>query len=107
LNNVFFETNSFALSDKSKTELGRLVQFLHSNPAVSIEIQGHTDNVGQEAYNQELSVKRAGSVRDHLMTAGIAENRLGAVGFGSKRPLLPNSNSANRAKNRRIEISIR
>ncbi|MFN8881531.1 MAG: OmpA family protein [Cyclobacteriaceae bacterium] len=107
LNNVFFETNSYALSEKSKTELSQLAQFLRDNPEIAIEIQGHTDNVGQESYNQELSLKRAGSVKQHLLADGIQENRVFVAGFGSKRPVLPNTSAQSRAKNRRIEIFIR
>ncbi|HAC25296.1 MAG TPA: hypothetical protein DCE81_10300 [Cytophagales bacterium] len=107
LNNVFFETNSYALSEKSKTELSQLAQFLRDNPEIAIEIQGHTDNVGQESYNQELSLKRCQSVQHFLTDNGITSARLSARGFGASKPIAKNDSEKNRQRNRRIEIMIR
>src|SRR5258706_7661143 len=72
LNNIFFEFNKFEINPKSFTELDEVVKFLNLNPNVKVEISGHTDNVGNENYNQELSLKRAHSVVDYLSSKGIA-----------------------------------
>lgn len=106
LNNIFFETDEYQLQPKSETELERVVQFLRENPKVAIEISGHTDNVGNADYNQQLSQKRAMAVYDYLIKAGIPAARLKARGYGQSQPLAPNDTEENRQKNRRIEFSI-
>lgn len=107
LQNIFFKTASFELDDKSKIELQKLVTFLKENQQISIEISGHTDDVGHEKDNQELSLKRAQSVMNFLSEAGINVSRLVAKGYGEARPRAPNDTDDNRAANRRIEWQIR
>jgi outer membrane protein OmpA-like peptidoglycan-associated protein len=82
------------------------VKFLQTNTAVRIEISGHTDNSGTEAYNQQLSLKRASSVADHLKKQGIDPLRISQKGFGAQKPLKPNTSDENRQLNRRIEFKI-
>lgn len=106
LSNVFFETNQYQLTADSRTELDKVVRFLKENPAVRIEISGHTDDVGQESFNLELSEKRAASVRQYLLQNEIEEGRIKAKGYGKSRPVAPNTNDENRALNRRIEFEI-
>jgi OmpA-OmpF porin, OOP family len=106
LSNVFFETNQYQLTADSRTELDKVVRFLKENPAVNIEISGHTDDVGQESFNLELSEKRAASVRQYLLQNDIGEKRIKAKGYGKSRPLAPNTTEENRALNRRIEFEI-
>ena len=107
LNNVFFDTDSYTLRDESKIELEKLVQFLQSNSQVSIEIGGHTDDVGSGSDNQVLSERRAAAVVDYLVSRGIAQERLSSVGYGETAPLVSNDSQENRAKNRRTEFKIR
>ncbi len=106
LNNIFFENNSYELEDKSATELESIDLFLTLNSTVSIELGGHTDDVGSDAANIELSQKRAKAVYDHLLTVGIAPSRLKFKGYGESKPVVANTNDENRAKNRRIEFKI-
>ncbi|GAA4454651.1 hypothetical protein GCM10023189_21400 [Nibrella saemangeumensis] len=106
LNNIFFESGRFELESKSKTELDRLADFLKSNPAVKVEIAGHTDDEGSAATNLELSKKRAQSVVNFLTKAGIEPTRIQATGYGETRPLAPNSSDENRRMNRRIEWRV-
>src|SRR5690606_5312315 len=82
LNNVFFEFNQYELLPQSKSDLDQLVDFLMENKEVNIEIGGHTDNTGDNAYNQVLSEKRAKSVHDYLISAGIPKERLRYRGHG-------------------------
>ncbi len=82
------------------------MQFLNSNKSTRIEISGHTDNIGEEKINVELSKKRAQSVIDYLTTKGITRTRLVAAGFGESKPVKPNDSEANRQLNRRIELKI-
>lgn len=107
LNNVFFDTDSYTLRDESKIELEKLVQFLQSNAQVSIEIGGHTDDVGSDSDNQVLSERRANAVVAYLVSRGIAQERLSSVGYGESVPLVANDSQENRAKNRRTEFKIR
>jgi len=106
LNNIFFENNSYELEDKSITELDKIISFLQINPSTSIELGGHTDDIGSDAANLELSQKRAKSVYDYLLTAGISNTKIKYKGYGETKPLAPNTNDENRAKNRRIEFKI-
>ena len=106
LNNLFFESGQYDLADKSRTELDRLSAFLRANPAVKIEIAGHTDDTGDAVTNLVLSQKRAQSVVAYLTQAGITPERIRAVGYGETRPLVPNTTDENRRLNRRIEWRV-
>ena len=106
LRNVFFETNKYELLPESKTELQQLISFLSSNPEVGIEIQGHTDNVGEDAVNQELSENRAKAVYNYLITNKINPSRLTVKGYGETKPVDDNSTEEGRQKNRRTEFII-
>ncbi len=106
LNNIFFDLNQFVLNDKSGTELNEAIQFLKSNPALKVEISGHTDNSGAESYNLQLSQKRAQSVSEFLIKEGIEPLRIIQKGYGSKRPLKQNDSDDNKRTNRRIEFKI-
>jgi OOP family OmpA-OmpF porin len=106
LNNLFFDTDKVDLTDKSITELDKIIRFLNENPKIKVEISGHTDDQGAVAYNQQLSQKRAKAVSQYLITRGVAVLRLKEVGYGSKKPLKPNDSEANRQTNRRIEFRI-
>ncbi len=107
LSNLFFETGQYALADKSRTELDRLAAFMQANPTVKIDISGHTDDTGEAAANLVLSQKRAQSVVTYLTKAGVATDRIRAIGYGKTRPLVPNTTEENRQLNRRIEWKIR
>jgi outer membrane protein OmpA-like peptidoglycan-associated protein/tetratricopeptide (TPR) repeat protein len=105
--NVFFDFDKAELKQESKSSIRRLYNFLVDNPEVKILIEGHTDNVGSEQYNLQLSEKRATSVKEELKGYGIVEDRVEIKGLGPKKPMAPNDSAANRAKNRRIEIVVR
>lgn len=106
LNNIFFETDRAEVLPESAVDLGLVVDFLNDNPDVRLEIAGHTDDVGDEAYNLDLSERRARAVRDRLVTLGVDAERLTHRGYGETRPLVPNSDDAARARNRRTEFRI-
>jgi OmpA-OmpF porin, OOP family len=106
LNNIFFAHNSYELEDKSTAELDKIVSFMNVNPTVSIELGGHTDDVGSDADNLDLSQKRAKSVYDYLVNAGVSAAKLKFKGYGESKPVVPNTNEENRAKNRRIEFKV-
>lgn len=104
--NVFFDFDKFDLKAESMTSLKRLVKFLQENPNVNILISGHTDNIGDQKYNQTLSLQRARSVQSYLVNAGLHSGRVMVDGKGDKEPMVPNSTAENQALNRRITIQI-
>lgn len=92
------------LTKAAKDTLQQAVAILKEQPDIRIEIQGHTDNVGSDAYNQALSERRAASVKAFLIEQGIAASRITTVGFGESRPVAENDTAAGRALNRRVAI---
>jgi OOP family OmpA-OmpF porin len=84
--------------------LDEVVGALDDKPQINLEVQGHTDNVGDDAYNVKLSQARADSVRSYLLSKGIEATRLVAKGYGFHQPLVPNSTAANRDLNRRVQF---
>ncbi len=107
LENVFFEQSNYVLLPESFAELDKLVRTLRQNPAVRIDIAGHTDNVGDPRLNQSLSEYRARVVKNYLTQHGIADNRVEAAGYGGSRPVAGNDTEAGRARNRRVTFMVR
>jgi outer membrane protein OmpA-like peptidoglycan-associated protein len=99
-----FEFDKSSLTAGAKDTLQRVVTTLKNFPDAKIEIQGHTDWIGSEAYNQALSERRANSVRDYLVSQGIAWSRITTIGYGETRPIATNETAAGRAENRRVVI---
>ncbi len=106
LENIFFETNSSELLPQSIVELTKLLSFLQKNAKVRVELSGHTDNVGGEAFNISLSQRRADAVKNYLATNGIASTRLTTKGFGYSKPITSNDSVEGRARNRRTEMRV-
>lgn len=106
LKNIFFETDQSDLMIESRTELKKLQAFLISNPSISIEISGHTDNVGSYKYNKELSENRAKAVYDFLLNNKIEKSRLSYKGYSFDQPVDSNETEKGRAKNRRTAFVI-
>jgi outer membrane protein OmpA-like peptidoglycan-associated protein len=107
LKNLFFDTDKYDLKEKSVTELEKIIYFLSENPAITIEISGHTDNTGNPAYNQQLSERRAQAVYNYLISRGIEARRIQAKGYGQTRPVASNTTEEGKQLNRRIEFLIR
>jgi len=106
LNNIFFASGSFALEEKSKTELDKISTFLKQNPKVNIEFGGHTDDIGADSDNLLLSTNRARAVFEYLVKSGVEGSRMKYKGYGETKPLVPNTSDENRQINRRIEFKI-
>ncbi len=102
---IKFKIGTTELIAESYPTLDKMKKFMDTNEKVRIEIGGHTDNTGDATVNDSLSRKRATVCYDYLVKKGIAADRLKAVGYGSKKPLVSNSTAANRAKNRRVEFN--
>ncbi len=103
---VQFATGTANLNSEARETLARFSGIVASYPELSFTIEGHTDNVGSDATNAELSLRRAISVRDYLSGLGVSLSRVGVDGFGPTRPIADNSTAAGRARNRRVEIVI-
>jgi outer membrane protein OmpA-like peptidoglycan-associated protein len=106
LNNIFFETDKFELRPESFPELQKLYTLLKNNPDVLVEISGHTDNQGSESHNTILSDKRAKSVKEYLVKAGIPPNAIKTAGYAASKPIGDNNTAFGRSQNRRIEMKI-
>jgi outer membrane protein OmpA-like peptidoglycan-associated protein len=107
IKNINFQTGSDVLTVASYPSLNKAVEVLLTETNYQLEINGHTDNVGDSNKNLMLSGKRADAVKNYLISKGIASNRLSAKGFGDALPLLPNTSAANKAKNRRVELKLK
>ncbi len=99
---VNFDNDSSVIKPESATELDRALGLLRNDPVVRGRIEGHTDSVGSDAYNQKLSQRRADAVREYFVARGIDTARLNAVGLGEGNPIADNSTPEGRAENRRV-----
>ena len=104
---IYFKTGSADLDQESTPLLNSVADIANRCPTVKIDVEGHTDNVGIQAANQELSEQRAKSVITFLTRSGVAAERIQSAGYGDTRPSAPNDTEANRSKNRRIEFKVR
>lgn len=106
LRNIYYATNSADLKTESEIVIEEFAEFLKSNPTIVVEIQGHTDNVGNASDNLALSSNRAYTVKEKLEEKGIPGARIKAQGFGASKPIADNSTEEGRAKNRRTEFVV-
>jgi OOP family OmpA-OmpF porin len=103
---VFFDTNRATIKPASFALLDEVAQALKDNPAIKVEIQGHTDSQGVDAFNLQLSQKRADAVRVYLIRKAVTSDRLAARGYGENVPIADNRTAAGRSQNRRVEFVI-
>ncbi len=106
LKHLYFEFDKWDLHPRSYLELDKLVRIMEKHPDMKIQINGHTDNRGEERYNIYLSRKRAKAVMAYLIAQGISPNRLSYKAFGESRPVADNSTEAGRRRNRRVEFLV-
>jgi outer membrane protein OmpA-like peptidoglycan-associated protein len=103
---VTFDTNSTVVRPGLYSELNRVAGVLSQYPQTLVRVEGHTDSVGTNEYNQDLSVRRAMAVKNLLVQRGIADSRIDSVGYGETMPVATNENETGRQRNRRVEIKI-
>jgi len=101
---IFFENASAKLKVASLSQLDELTKILNRYEGANLTIEGHTDSNGSDAYNLDLSQKRAESVREYLISKGISPSRITGIGYGETKPIADNKTSLGRAKNRRVEL---
>ena len=106
LGDLEFEAGKASLQPSATTAIDRLAQLMNVYPERSVRIEGHTDSLGDDAANQQLSERRAKAVRDALLARGIDAARVEAAGYGETRPIADNATPVGRQKNRRIEIVL-
>ncbi|MCB1884285.1 MAG: OmpA family protein [Geminicoccaceae bacterium] len=102
---VLFDFDKANIKEAFKPELKKIADLIIGNPTTPVRVQGHTDSIGSEAYNQKLSVERATSVADYLTGEGVAQNQLTVEGFGETQPVASNKTAEGRAQNRRVDIT--
>lgn len=103
--NITFETGKATLTADGRAYVATVAGGLRANSGLNVELHGHTDSQGNDAYNQQLSMSRAASVRTALVTVhGIDQSRMEAIGFGEAKPIDDNNTAAGRERNRRVEI---
>jgi outer membrane protein OmpA-like peptidoglycan-associated protein len=103
---VLFDSGSAALKAGAYQEINRVAQVLIQYPETRIMVAGHTDSDGSEAFNQDLSIRRAEAVRNALVAQGVSATRINAMGFGETQPVADNANAAGKQLNRRVVITI-
>ena len=106
-NDISFDVGSAAIKPQLRAVLDPFVSSLQGDPSAQITIVGHTDSTGSDAFNNKLSIERADSVRDYIVTRGVAAGRVATAGRGDREPIADNNTEAGRTKNRRVEIFLR
>lgn len=104
---IYFMSGKDVIDKRSYKGLDALVALLNDEPTYNLTVDGHTDNTGSDALNQTLSEKRAMAIKNYLVKKGVSEDRITTNGYGSSRPIADNKTTAGRAKNRRVEMTIR
>jgi len=106
MSDVLFDTAKYSLRPAAREKLAKVAGIISGHPGLKLEIEGHTDNVGGDDYNQKLSEQRGGAVRDYLTQQGISSASVTAEGFGETKPVVSNDTSAGRQQNRRVELVV-
>lgn len=106
-NDISFDVGSAAIKPQLRAVLDPFASSLQGDPNAQVVIVGHTDSTGSDALNNRLSIERADSVRDYIVTRGVAAGRVSTAGRGDREPIADNTTEAGRAKNRRVEIFLR
>src|SRR5208282_5466297 len=106
MSDVLFDTGSATLKPGAREKLAKISGILLAHPGLSLQIEGHTDSVGTDEFNQELSERRADSVRDFLAEQGVPASAIAARGFGKTQPVAANDTAEGRQRNRRVELVV-
>jgi outer membrane protein OmpA-like peptidoglycan-associated protein len=106
IEDIHFDFNSYKLSTASSKELDKLVQWMKTNKKVMVQIEAHTDDVGSDEFNHQLSDKRAKEIVSYLSKKGINASRMKAKGFGKSKPRVEGETEEARAQNRRVELHV-
>ena len=103
---VLFDFNKYTLKPEARERLARISGIVLAYPDLHLNIEGYTDSIGSDEYNQILSEKRAATVRDYLISSGVSINNVVAQGFGKTNPVADNSTPSGRKLNRRVDMVV-
>ena len=106
MSDVLFDFNKYSLKPVAREKLAKVSGILLAYPDLKLQVEGYTDNIGSDEYNQKLSEQRAGSVRDYLVAQGVTDANVTATGYGKNSPVADNATNAGRAQNRRVELVV-
>ena len=106
MSDVLFDTGKYTLKPDTKVSLAKVSGILAAYPGLKLQVEGYTDSVGGDDYNQKLSENRAGAVKDFLVSQGVPINNITAAGYGKNKPVADNSTSQGRAQNRRVNLVV-
>jgi outer membrane protein OmpA-like peptidoglycan-associated protein len=106
MSDVLFDTGQYTLKPGAREKLAKVSGILLAYPNLQLQVEGYTDNVGSQDFNQTLSEKRAGAVRDYLTSQGVSMTNISAAGYGMNDPIADNSTSQGRAENRRVQMVV-
>jgi outer membrane protein OmpA-like peptidoglycan-associated protein len=106
MSDVLFDTGKFTLRPEAREKLAKVAGIVAGHPGLTLAVEGYTDSVGNDDYNQQLSEQRGGSVRDYLIAQGMGGDSVSSKGFGKTQPVASNETAAGRQQNRRVELVI-
>jgi outer membrane protein OmpA-like peptidoglycan-associated protein len=106
MSDVLFDTGKYTLKPDTKVALAKVSGILAAYPSLKLQVEGYTDSVGGDDYNQKLSENRAGSVKDFLVAQGVSMNNISAAGYGKADPVADNATVSGRAQNRRVQLVV-
>jgi outer membrane protein OmpA-like peptidoglycan-associated protein len=106
MSDVLFDFNKYTLKPEAREKLAKVSGILLAYPGLKLQVEGYTDNIGSDEYNQKLSEQRAGGVRDYLVSQSVQDANITAQGYGKSSPIADNSNNAGRAQNRRVQLVV-
>jgi len=106
MSDVLFDFNKYTLKPEAREKLAKVSGILLAYPNLKLQVEGYTDNIGSDTYNQKLSEERAGSVRDYLVSQSVPDGNISAQGLGESHPIADNSTNSGRAQNRRVEMVV-
>ena len=106
MDDVLFDTAKFSLRPLAREKLAKVAGIVSGHPGLRLDVEGHTDSVGGDDYNQQLSEQRGATVRDYLTGQGMATGSVSSKGFGKSQPVASNETAAGRQQNRRVELVI-
>jgi len=106
MSDVLFDFGKYTLRPETREKLAKISGIVLAHPGLKLEVEGHTDSIGSDEFNQKLSENRASTVRDYLIAQGLTGDSIAARGYGKTQPIAPNDTNANRQKNRRVEMVV-
>jgi outer membrane protein OmpA-like peptidoglycan-associated protein len=106
MSDVLFDFNKYTLKPEAREKLAKVSGILLAYPGLTLQVEGYTDNIGTDDYNQKLSEQRADTVRDYLVSQGVGQPNVTATGYGKNDPIADNSTNDGRAQNRRVQMVV-